>query len=468
VDQQVAQSRLRLESLRVVCRRERRQLGRRSSLPLRLIVARFVQLELCKRQVNPHIAAAERARDFLRHLFLEIALLLLARDPRLDSRDVLAVDAVRFQVGGERLPGDVPRHIPHLGDDFGLGQPRALHSGMDSVIHEIRPLGFPWETVDPFLFCVHHDDAYPAGNAQLGPASPLVGRNIGQDFEGKDGWRMYHGQLVPGFPQHPHRGFETVTLVRRGLIDHSDSLGATARFGQGDAQWLTAGAGIVHCEMFPLLQQERPNPLELFQIWLNLPSDDKMAPPHFAMLWNSQIPQLRFQDDAERATEVSVVAGRLDGRRAPPPPPRSWAARADTDVAIWSIRMQAGARWQLPAADARSRRTLYFFRGPTLQVADRLLSESCAIHVQSDANIMLQAGDGDVEVLLLQGRPIGEPVVQYGPFVMNTRTEIQEALQDYQRTRFGGWPWSQDEPVHARNAGRFAKHADGRTERVED
>ena len=84
---------------------------------------------------------------------------------------------------------------------------------------------------------------------------------------------------MPGFPSHPHRGFETVTYVRRGLIDHSDSLGAAARFGRGDTQWLTAGRGIVHAEMFPLLDEDGPNPLELFQIWVNLPAADKMAAP---------------------------------------------------------------------------------------------------------------------------------------------------------------------------------------------
>src|SRR3989454_9582475 len=115
----------------------------------------------------------------------------------------------------------------------------------------IKPLGTPWETPDPYLFCMYHKDAYPAGNQQLGPAALLAGRNIGQDFEGKDGWRMYHGSTVPGFPQHPHRGFETVTIMRRGFIDHSDSLGATARFGQGDVQWLTAGEGGFHSGKFP-------------------------------------------------------------------------------------------------------------------------------------------------------------------------------------------------------------------------
>jgi redox-sensitive bicupin YhaK (pirin superfamily) len=108
---------------------------------------------------------------------------------------------------------------------------------------EVVPLGFPWVTADPFLFCVHHADAYPAGNEHLGPAAALEGRDLGQDFTVKDGWRMYHGTVVPGFPQHPHRGFETVTIARRGLIDHSDSLGAAARFGRGDVQCRTALGG---------------------------------------------------------------------------------------------------------------------------------------------------------------------------------------------------------------------------------
>src|SRR5438128_2647397 len=149
----------------------------------------------------------------------------------------------------------------------------------DDAVIRIEPLGFPWQTSDPFLFCVHHDDAYPAGNDRMGPAASVAGRRMGMDFEGKDGWRMYHGNVVPGFPGHPHRGFETVTIVRRGMIDHSDSLGAAARYGGGDVQWLTAGNGIVHSEMFPLVERQRPNPAELFQIWLNLPAADKRVPP---------------------------------------------------------------------------------------------------------------------------------------------------------------------------------------------
>jgi redox-sensitive bicupin YhaK (pirin superfamily) len=338
---------------------------------------------------------------------------------------------------------------------------------MTGAVIAARPLGFPWETSDPFLFCVHHDDAYPAGNERMGPAASLAGRNLGQDFRAKDGWRMYHGKVVPGFPQHPHRGFETVTIARRGYIDHSDSLGATARFGRGDVQWLTAGGGIVHSEMFPLLDAAQPNPVELFQIWLNLPGEDKLAEPHFAMLWSDDLARCSFADAAGRTTEVTVIAGQLDGKRSPPPPPRSWAARADADVAIWNLRMQPGAVWKLPAAASpRTVRTLYFFAGPSLRIADHTQRSHAGLVVRSDVELELEAGNGECEILLLQGRPIAEPVVQHGPFVMNSREEIEQTIADYQRTRFGGWPWPSDDPVHAREEGRFARHAGGRVERM--
>ena len=334
--------------------------------------------------------------------------------------------------------------------------------GTDSII-SIAPLGFPWQTRDPFLVCVHHVDLYPRGNDRLGPDAPLEGRNIGQDFAGKDGWRMYHGDVIPGFPQHPHRGFETVTFVREGFIDHSDSLGATARFGKGDVQWLTAGAGIVHSEMFPLLNADKPNRLELFQIWLNLPSRHKMAPPYFTMFWDRDVP--RYRPPGAEGVEVTVVAGALDGTAPPAPPPDSWAANPEGDVAIWLITLVPGAAWTLPPARNRQTvRTLYFFAGPKLDVAGRLITEPAAIDVAAGEPIRLTAPEGGVEVLLMQGRPIGESVAQYGPFVMNTRAELETAFRDYRRTQFGGWPYDANDPVHPRDRGRFAKHADGRVE----
>jgi redox-sensitive bicupin YhaK (pirin superfamily) len=333
---------------------------------------------------------------------------------------------------------------------------------MNPSIVSVAPLAFPWQTLDPFLFCVHHNDAYPSGNAAMGPHVPLTGRDLGQDFSGKDGWSMYHGKTVPGFPAHPHRGFETVTIVRQGHIDHSDSLGAIARFGAGDVQWLTAGKGIVHCEMFPLRHTDQANPAELFQIWLNLPAKNKMAEPHFTMFWNEHIERVTHQDDENRATEVVVVAGAMNKAQGLPPPPHSWASQADSDLAIFTIRMEPGARWTLPAAaNPQTRRQLYFFKGATLNAAGETMGVRSVIEVRSTDAIEIINGEETSELLMLQGRPIGEPVAQYGPFVMNTQEEIHQAFADYRRTEFGGWPWGPSDPVHPREKGRFAQHASG-------
>jgi quercetin 2,3-dioxygenase len=328
-----------------------------------------------------------------------------------------------------------------------------------------RPLGFPWTTQDPFLFCVHHLDHYPAGNERLGPRASLTGRALGQDFDPRASWRMYHGREVPGFPQHPHRGFETVTIVRRGLVDHSDSLGAAARFGGGDVQWLTAGAGINHSEMFPLLDPERENPLELFQIWLNLPASDKLVEPHFTMLWRESLPVVEQRDDLGRLARVTVVAGRFGGDAPPPPPPHSWASRDESDVAIWTVKLDPGARWVLPRAQGEgTQRSLFFFDGDPVDVAGTRIAEHAALELDARRDAELTAGANGAEFLLLQGRPIAEPVAQHGPFVMNTRAELQRAFLDYERTRFGGWPWPSEAPTHPRERGRFARHADGRLE----
>ena len=334
-----------------------------------------------------------------------------------------------------------------------------------SAVLAVKPLGFPWETADPFLFCAYHDDAYPRGNGAMGPAVSLAGRDIGQDFSRKDGWSMYHGDSVPGFPAHPHRGFETVTIVRKGLIDHSDSLGATARFGGGDVQWVTAGRGIVHSEMFPLLQTDDDNPLELFQIWLNLPKRNKMAEPHFTMLWNEQVPRRVLQDAEGRRTEVAVVAGRFGDVAPLAPPPDSWAAQDEAEVAIWTLRMEPDAGFQLPPATlAGTQRTLYFFKGGSASVGGRTVDGPVAITLDAGVEVAIVAGDTVCEFLLLQGRPIGEPVAQYGPFVMNTQQEIQQAMQDYRRTQFGGWRFGDAAPVHGTEPKRFAKYPDGREE----
>jgi redox-sensitive bicupin YhaK (pirin superfamily) len=327
-------------------------------------------------------------------------------------------------------------------------------------IIDVVELGFPWTGLDPFIMTVHHIDHYPAGNAALGPIASLDERRIGSDFSYKDGWSMYHGDVVPGFPQHPHRGFETVTVVRRGYVDHSDSLGATARYGGGDVQWLTTGSGIMHSEMFPLIQEDGPNPLELFQIWLNLPPESKMVDAYFGMLWSEEIPTI----SPAPGVSVEVMAGTLDGAVPPAPPPDSWASRADSHLGIWLIRLENGARWELPRAPGTVNRMLHCVQGSDISVAGTRVQDGIGIQVRPEVPVVVENHGEPAEFLLLQGQPIGAPVFQMGPFVMNTPEELRQAFDDYNRTQFGGWPWSTRSPVHARSNGRFALHADGKVE----
>lgn len=334
----------------------------------------------------------------------------------------------------------------------------------NKVIINIRELGFMWHTVDPFIFCVHHADAYPVGNADMGPAAPLTGRNLGQDFTLRDGWRMYHGTKIPGFPAHPHRGFETVTAVLEGFVDHSDSHGASGRYGNGDVQWMTAGEGLQHAEMFPLVHENKDNPLELFQIWINLPKSRKFAAPYYKMLWEEDIPTISLADDKGRITKVTIISGEINGASAPAPAPDSWAADPANEVAIWTIAMQPGAKWAIPKASPGIRRMLYFYSGKTVKIAGMEITPMKAIEIHADQEVIVDSGETESKLLLLQGKPIDEPVVQHGPFVMNTQAEIQQAFSDYRRTEFGGWPWPRYDNVHPREKGRFAKYADGSEE----
>lgn len=334
----------------------------------------------------------------------------------------------------------------------------------DQII-KIQKIDFQWEMENPFIFCAHHQDMYPAGNENQGiDQKNLQGRNIGSEFKVKDGFRMYHGQEVPGFPVHPHRGFETVTIVTEGFVDHFDSLGARGRYGQGDVQWMTAGRGCQHAEMFPLVHDNKPNPLKLFQIWLNLPQKNKFVKPAYKMLWHEDIPVVdEVLADGKKAA-VTIIAGQWNGKAAVAPAPDSWAADPANKVGIFLIEMKAGGALKLPAISATANRNLYFYQGGTIRIAGQEIAGSNRIKLAADQDITVENGKSDSYLLLLEAEPIHEPVVQYGPFVMNTSQEIQEAFSDYRRTQFGGWPYEQEIPVNDRNSPRFAHYADGTEE----
>ncbi|MDX1447120.1 pirin family protein [Lishizhenia sp.] len=325
-----------------------------------------------------------------------------------------------------------------------------------------EPLAAPFKTEDPFMFCAYHKDAYPKGNESLGVNKDrLAGHSMGSDFDPQLDFRMYHGSNVPGFPYHPHSGFETVTIAVEGAVDHSDSLGGAGRFMNGDVQWLTAGKGVQHSEMFPLLHTDKDNPFELFQIWLNLPSKSKKVDAHYKMLWSEDIPVVELKDEKGKLAKVKVVAGTLNGTKALDPNPNSWAADPENEIAIWTIKLEAGATFTLPSASKAVNRNIYFHEGTELTIDGQLLNSHARLKLDATQTTTIENGDEEASILLLQGKPIGEPVVQYGPFVANTEQELHETMALYRQTEFGGWPWPMREQVWDKNKGRFAKFADG-------
>lgn len=328
----------------------------------------------------------------------------------------------------------------------------------------IQKIDFQWQTEDPFLITMYHKDMYPPGNEEQGPNVSLAGRNLGQDFTLRNGFRMYHGKTVPGFPVHPHRGFETVTIVLEGVVDHFDSHGSVGRYGKGDVQWLTTGKGCQHTEMFPLVHPDKNNPLELFQIWLNLPAKDKLAEPDYKMLWAEDIPVLQYEALNGRKAGLRLIAGEIDGKKSLEPCAASWAKESAHHVGIYHIMLEPEAALTLPAVSSTLNRNLYYYKGAEIHIDGHVIPVSHRVKLAGEQEITLTNGTSASELLVLEGEPINEPVVQYGPFVMTTEEEIRAAFREYQQTQFGGWPWGRPDPVNERTKGRFAKYADGKME----
>ncbi len=211
--------------------------------------------------------------------------------------------------------------------------------------------------------------------------------------------------------------------------------------------------------MFPLLQSDATNTLELFQIWINLPRKDKLTDPYFKMLWHEDIPVVKSE-----GTTIRIIAGTWGGQKAVSPPPNSWAMDPEHDVAIWEIHMAAGARLSLPVTDKQTHRSLYLYQGERIKINEQEITKEHGADLIPGAAISLKNTGEPASLLMLQGKPIAEPVAKYGPFVMNTQEEIHEAMREYRETEFGGWPWPKAEHVHPREKGRFALYPDGHLE----
>ncbi|MDD2090658.1 pirin family protein [Pseudomonas guariconensis] len=238
-----------------------------------------------------------------------------------------------------------------------------------------------------------------------------------------------------GVGQHPHRGFETVTIVYQGELEHRDSTGAGGLIGPGDVQWMTAANGILHEEFHSPAFARTGGTLEMVQLWVNLPARDKRAAAGYQTLLASDIPVVKLQDDAGT---LRVIAGDYQGHKGP--------AQTFTPMDVWDLRLAAGARLQLPIAQGRNA-ALVVLRGNVQVNGEREAGPASLVLLERDGeHVQVQALE-DVSLLLLSGEPIDEPIVGYGPFVMNSQAEIAESFDDFQAGRFGQMAGEQD-PQH--------------------
>jgi len=225
---------------------------------------------------------------------------------------------------------------------------------------------------------------------------------------------------LAGFPPHPHRGFETVTYMLDGHMQHQDNHGNTGDLGPGDVQWMTAAAGIIHSEM----PQQTQGRMRGFQLWLNLPAAEKMKPAAYRDIGAGSIPQVT----PAPGVEVKVIAGRLGDTTAP-------ISGGTTDPHYLDIHLSAEAVFEAPVP-AGHNAFLYAYDGDALVgEAGKALPRRAAGLLGEGDRVRIRGGRNGARVLLLSGKPLGEPVVQYGPFVMNTREEIEQAIEDYQAGR---------------------------------
>jgi quercetin 2,3-dioxygenase len=228
-----------------------------------------------------------------------------------------------------------------------------------------------------------------------------------------------------GVGGHPHRGFETVTVVYQGEVEHRDSAGNAGAIGPGDVQWMTAGSGVVHEEMHSRAFTRRGGTLEMVQLWVNLPAKYKSSPPRYQTLLARDIPTVPLADGAG---ELRVIAGEFGGAKGP--------ALSFTPVDLWDLRLRAGKSVELPLRDGDNTALLVLRGAAQASDSQRIGPSELAVFERAGDAIVLRA-DEDVHALVLSGTPIDEPVVGYGPFVMNTREEIAQAIRDFEGGRFG-------------------------------
>jgi redox-sensitive bicupin YhaK (pirin superfamily) len=238
--------------------------------------------------------------------------------------------------------------------------------------------------------------------------------------------RVEPGGEPRGVGEHPHRGFETVTIVYQGEVEHRDSAGHAGRIGPGDVQWMTAASGVVHEEKHGRDFTREGGTIEMVQLWVNLPASSKMTAPRYQDILDRQIPAVPLPDGAGR---VRVIAGELGDARGP--------ARTFTPVNLWDVQLEAGRSAELPVPDGHTTALLVLRGELGLDGGERVQPAELAVFDRRGSGIGLGSGTQPARLLVMSGEPIDEPVVGYGPFVMNTQAEIRQAIRDYQAGKMG-------------------------------
>ena len=231
-----------------------------------------------------------------------------------------------------------------------------------------------------------------------------------------------------GVGEHPHRGFETVTIVYQGEVAHRDSVGNSGVIGPGDVQWMTAAAGILHEEFHSPGFTRRGGALEMAQLWVNLPAKHKMSPPRYQSILSAQIPQVTLPDGAG---SVRVIAGSYSGQRGP--------AATFSELNVWDLRLRAGKEITLSLPENHSA-SLAVLRGAVAVNGSAEAKDAELVLLERGGSEMRVAASADSSILVLSGVPIPEPIAGYGPFVMNTRQEIETAMDDFRLGKFGQMP----------------------------
>lgn len=330
------------------------------------------------------------------------------------------------------------------------------------MIHELGRFDNFLKCQNPFVFTVYHNDLMPPSDGSQKPSELRLPDPKEGDLDWDSPWRMYYGEEVPGFPAHPHRGLETVTVLRQGCIDHTDGLGGRGRYMDGDTQWMTAGKGLQHAEMFPLRFDDRANPLQLFQIWLSLDNHKRMVEPAYKMIWQEETPVLIHHDRDQLETRITLIAGELNGQKPPAPTEDSYASDPSSKLSIQLLDLQPGAYYEIPAGDAALNRSLYFYEGHRLDIEGQETEPMTYAFVSGDEAIpLLNNGQTPAQVLLLEAVPISGPIVHEYAYVMNTEEEILQAKRDFAKTGFGGWPFDRADVYYEADQGRFAVYTDG-------